>query len=117
MSGLAEVLNVAGNVSTASEAFACDPFVLWEALVKKVKVRGLRNQFGFCVGLTAKRPWADRALQWGFYTIPLYYLGHDLVAYRARLGRPDTTPLYGMVVETWWDENAQKGAQANNSEK
>lgn len=67
--------------------------------------------------LVARARALDRALQWGFYTIPLYYLGHDLVAYRARLGRPDTTPLYGMVVETWWDKNAQTDAQANNSEK
>ena len=46
----------------------------------------------------------DRVLTWGYYTIPLYYLGHDLVAYNTKLRHPDETPLYGMVVETWWQE-------------
>lgn len=43
----------------------------------------------------------DRALTWGYYTVPLYYLGHDLVAYQNILKRPDKTPLYGMVLEAW----------------
>jgi len=44
----------------------------------------------------------DRVLSWGYYTIPLYYLGKDLVAYRAEIKRPKITPLYGIVMETWW---------------
>ncbi len=44
----------------------------------------------------------DRVLSWGHYTIPLYYAGTDMVAYRHHIRRPDETPLYGMVIESWW---------------
>lgn len=49
----------------------------------------------------------DRALLWGRYMIPLYYPGRDFVARRAAIRHPENTPLYGMVVETWW-ENPEK---------
>lgn len=49
----------------------------------------------------------DRALLWGYYTIPLYYLGKDLVAYDADLSSSPNVPTYGTVIETWWfDEKA-----------
>ena len=44
----------------------------------------------------------DRKLLEGKYMIPLYYNPEDYVAYWRPLKRPKTTPLYGMVVETWW---------------
>ena len=46
----------------------------------------------------------DRVLLAGNYIIPLYYRNADYVAYKTRIHRPETTPLYGMVVETWWEE-------------
>jgi len=46
----------------------------------------------------------DRILLWGFYFIPLYHLQDDRVAYWDRFGRPEVTPLYGIVVETWWED-------------
>ncbi len=46
----------------------------------------------------------DRVLLWGRYMIPLYYPGRDFVARQSGLGRPENTPLYGMVVETWWQK-------------
>lgn len=48
----------------------------------------------------------DRLLLWGHYMVPLYYPGVDFVAYSKDLRHPQTTPLYGMVLETWW-ENPQ----------
>jgi ABC-type oligopeptide transport system substrate-binding subunit len=49
----------------------------------------------------------DRALLWGYYTIPLYYLGKDLVAHDAHLSSSPNVPTYGTVIETWWfDEKA-----------
>lgn len=45
----------------------------------------------------------DRVLLAGKYTIPLYYPGADFVARKKTIHRPETTPLYGMVVETWWE--------------
>ncbi len=50
----------------------------------------------------------DRILSWNYYTIPLYYAGEDYVSYRNFIRHPDKTPLYGMVIETWWAENAIK---------
>ena len=44
----------------------------------------------------------DRALTWGHYMIPLYYLGVDLVAYWQPICRPEVTPSWGLVFETWY---------------
>ncbi|HSK40093.1 MAG TPA: extracellular solute-binding protein [Arenibaculum sp.] len=44
----------------------------------------------------------DRALLWGHYVIPLFHQGEDRVAYWSRLRRPEVTPVYGLVIETWW---------------
>lgn len=44
----------------------------------------------------------DLRLLAGHYMIPLYYNPVDYVAYRGGVKRPEKTPLYGMVVETWW---------------
>ena len=50
----------------------------------------------------------DRALMWGYYMIPLFYLGKDLVAYTADIHRPSVTPPYGMVLESWWYQAGDK---------
>lgn len=44
----------------------------------------------------------DRALMHGYYMIPLFYLGRDLVAYDANLRKPEHVPMYGVVLESWW---------------
>lgn len=44
----------------------------------------------------------DRVLLSGHYMIPLYYGSVDHVAYWQNVARPRATPLYGMVLETWW---------------
>ena len=51
----------------------------------------------------------DRVLLWGHYFIPLYHLEDDGVAYWDRFGRPDVTPLYGIVVESWWEDPDKAG--------
>lgn len=48
----------------------------------------------------------DRAIMSESLFIPLYYIGVDYAAHSPRLKRPDTTPVYGMVVESWWDATA-----------
>ncbi len=52
----------------------------------------------------------DRVILWGHYFVPLYHLTEDRIAYWDRFGRPEITPLYGTVVETWW-EDAEKAAE------
>jgi microcin C transport system substrate-binding protein len=44
----------------------------------------------------------DRILTWQFYAIPLFYSPVDRIAYWRDIAHPDTTPLYGPVLETWW---------------
>lgn len=47
----------------------------------------------------------DRVLMAGHYIIPFYYLGSDDVAFwTTHLHHPPITPLYGMVMESWWAE-------------
>jgi peptide/nickel transport system substrate-binding protein len=44
----------------------------------------------------------DRLLISGFYIVPLYYSPEQWIAYSAKLGRPDKTPLFGVELSTWW---------------
>ena len=44
----------------------------------------------------------DRLLISGFYIVPLYYSPEQWIAYSAQLGRPDTTPLFGVELSAWW---------------
>lgn len=44
----------------------------------------------------------DKALMAGAYMIPVNYNSRDFVAYWKPLAHPDTMPLYGTVLETWW---------------
>ncbi len=44
----------------------------------------------------------DRILMHGYYFIPLYYSGKDMVATRDYIVMPDTIPIYGAVKEVWW---------------
>lgn len=49
----------------------------------------------------------DKRLMAGHYMIPLFYNGADYYAYWKPLTRPDTTPIYGAVIETWWMDKNQ----------
>ncbi|QKE62940.1 ABC transporter substrate-binding protein [Aquipseudomonas campi] len=53
----------------------------------------------------------DRALLWGHYVVPNYYVDTWRVAYWKRFGRPAVTPLYDYGLLTWWEE-AQASAPA-----
>lgn len=46
----------------------------------------------------------DSALMHGYYSIPLWYLGTDLIAHDRKLSSNGIAPLYGPVLETWWYE-------------
>ncbi|MDC0073576.1 extracellular solute-binding protein [Alphaproteobacteria bacterium] len=45
----------------------------------------------------------DRILLNNYYVIPLYHKDNDWVAYWDNLKHPLKTPIYGFVLETWWD--------------
>lgn len=44
----------------------------------------------------------DRVLMSEYYTIPLFYMGRDLVASWTRISRFPPPSLYGNIMETWW---------------
>ena len=46
----------------------------------------------------------DRALLWGHYVVPNYYVDTWRVAYWKRFGRPAVTPLYDFGLMTWWEK-------------
>ncbi|MBD9484438.1 ABC transporter substrate-binding protein [Pseudomonas sp. PDM14] len=46
----------------------------------------------------------DRALLWGHYVIPNYYVDTWRIAYWNRFGHPTTTPLYDYGLMSWWEE-------------
>ena len=52
----------------------------------------------------------DRVLLWGHYFVPLYHRNDDYVAYWDKFGRPEVNSLYGVVVETWWEDPAKAAA-------
>ena len=58
-------------------------------------------------GLTAASRALDRLLQWGHYTVPLFHLAQDRIAYWDTFGQPATTPLYGYDLDTWWHDPAK----------
>ena len=47
----------------------------------------------------------DRVLLSGDYVVPLFYTPRQWVAYWAKLKHPETTPLFGYAVDTWWVES------------
>lgn len=44
----------------------------------------------------------DRTLISGFYVVPLFHLPDQWIARWASIERPQTTPLFGYLPETWW---------------
>ena len=72
----------------------CDPDI--DDLTRAIPTAKTRDNL---VRMTQK---LDKRLQEGLYIIPLYYNPYDYVAYHAPIKRPETTPLYGIVAETWW---------------
>lgn len=48
----------------------------------------------------------DRVLLSGRYVIPLFHLPRQWVARWRRVGRPESTPLYGYLIDTWWSQDA-----------
>ena len=44
----------------------------------------------------------DRVLLSGFYVVPLYHQPEQWIGRWSQIGRPDTTPLLGYQLTTWW---------------
>ena len=48
----------------------------------------------------------DRALLWGHYVMPNYYIDTWRVAHWTHLKRPHRTPLYDVGLMSWWIEGS-----------
>jgi peptide/nickel transport system substrate-binding protein len=44
----------------------------------------------------------DRTLLSGFYVVPLFYVKDQWLAYSSDLRKPETVPLMGTNIDTWW---------------
>ena len=53
-------------------------------------------------GLTTAIHALDRALLWGYYTIPLYHTNKIYLAYWNKFGHPDINPDVGLYFSNWW---------------
>ncbi len=51
----------------------------------------------------------DRVLLSGFYVVPLFHLKERWIARWKQIERPETTPLFGPVTDTWWRSPATAG--------
>ena len=72
----------------------CDPEI--DALAKAIPTARTRQELATN---TAK---LDEKLWNGTYIIPLHHNPVDFVAHWNNIKRPENSPLYGMVIETWW---------------
>ncbi len=59
----------------------------------------------------------DRLLLSGDYVIPLFHLPRQWVAHWSDLKRPQTTPLYGYQIDTWWIEPGRNAADGDGAGK
>ncbi|AYC32845.1 ABC transporter substrate-binding protein [Pseudomonas cavernae] len=57
----------------------------------------------------------DRALQWGYYVVPNYYVDTWRIAYWNKFGRPEKTPLYDYGLMTWWQKSDKAEAGATQA--
>lgn len=57
----------------------------------------------------------DRALLWGHYVVPNYYVDAWRVAYWKRFGRPAITPQSDFGLMTWWEEQPLHAPQQPSS--
>lgn len=77
----------------------CDPEI--DALAKAIPTATTKQEL---IQNTQK---LDQKLWDSTLMIPLYYNPRDYVAYWKPLKRPENTPLYGIVTETWWMDQAE----------
>lgn len=56
----------------------------------------------------------DRALIWGYYMVPHWFIPYERIAYWNRFGKPSVTPDFndGFPTTWWWDEAKAKTVSA-----
>ena len=92
----------AGQEGARNYAGVRSPVV--DALIDRMT--GARSREAFVDAVRAM----DRVLLWGRYFVPLHHRNEDYVAWWDKFGRPEATPLYGVMVESWWEDPAKAAA-------
>ena len=73
------------------------PLSEWDKLIEKItKTTDRKDLVNYIRAL-------DRVLLHSFFVIPMYHIEIDRVAYWNKIVRPNKTPIYGYVLETWWE--------------
>jgi microcin C transport system substrate-binding protein len=57
--------------------------------------------------LTAAARALDRIIMWNYYVLPLYHDAGQRIAYWRKLSRPETVPVYGVRLETFWSTKSR----------
>jgi len=60
--------------------------------------------------LVARTRALDRALSWGYYVVPNWYIGSDRIAYWNQFGKPSVVPKDGVQLDAWWLDPAKAAA-------
>jgi len=60
--------------------------------------------------LVARTRALDRALLWGYYVVPNWYIGSDRIAYWNKFGKPAVVPKDGVQIDAWWIDSAKAAA-------
>jgi microcin C transport system substrate-binding protein len=96
----------AGKNGTQNYAGIKDPAI--DVLIDKVIFAKDRQAL-----ITACRA-LDRALIWGYYVVPHWFIPYERVAYWNRFGKPDKAPDFndGFPSSWWWDEAKAKKVSA-----
>ena len=94
--------SAAGEEGTRNYPGVRDPVV--DSLIKRMTSVRAREDFVYTIRAM------DRTLLWGHYFVPLHHRNVDHVAWWDKFGRPEATPVYGVVVEAWWEDPAKAAA-------
>ncbi|MSO70540.1 MAG: ABC transporter substrate-binding protein [Alphaproteobacteria bacterium] len=86
--------DAAAENGTMNLAGVKDPAI--DALIEELIAAPTRES------LVARTRALDRALLWGHYVIPHWYIPHDRVAYWDKFGQPAKVPSSGVQIDTWW---------------
>jgi peptide/nickel transport system substrate-binding protein len=82
---------------TFNFAGAADPAI--DGMIDALLNARSREEF-----VTAVRAY-DRVLLSGAYVVPLYYQPEQRIARWSRIAHPETTPIFGAQLPTWWHQN------------
>jgi microcin C transport system substrate-binding protein len=71
--------------------------VIDDLIEKLISAKGRQNLVNHVKAL-------DRILLWNYYLVPHWYIDYFRVSYKKDVTHPETTPDYGLGLDSWWRE-------------